>query len=110
MKSLLNVNLYLKVFPCYMLSAWVKHQIVDINIQGFSSPELPINSKLCFSQWKIYFSPFIAKFIKFVVQPYVNSLLLCKLLILFSTVQLKLGHNFSQFIHRFKIGTFECWS
>ena len=39
MKLLLNVNLYLKVFPFHMLSAWVKRQIVDIigiNIQGFS--------------------------------------------------------------------------
>ena len=36
MKLLLNVNMYLKVFPLDMLSAWVKHQIVDINIQGFS--------------------------------------------------------------------------
>ena len=39
MKLLLTVNLYLKVFPFHMLSAWVKHQIVDIidmNIQGFS--------------------------------------------------------------------------
>ena len=39
MKLLLNVNLYLKVFPLRMFSAWVKHQIVDIigiNVQGFS--------------------------------------------------------------------------
>ena len=30
MKLLLNVNLYLKVFPFHMLPARVKHQIVDI--------------------------------------------------------------------------------
>ena len=30
------------------------------------------------------------------------SLILCKLPILFLTVKPKLGHNFSQFIHRFK--------
>ena len=30
---------------------------------------------------------------------------LSKLPILFSTVKLKLGHNFSQFTNRFKIGT-----
>ena len=39
MKSFFNVNLYLKVFSFHMLSACVKHQIVDIidiNIQGFS--------------------------------------------------------------------------
>ena len=39
----------------------------------------------------------------------VNILILCKLLILFSTLELKLGHSFSEFIHRFKIGIFECW-
>ena len=35
-----------------------------------------------------------------------NSLILCKLPILFSKVKLKLGHNLSQFIHRFKIEIF----
>ena len=30
--------------------------------------------------------------------------------ILFSTVKLKLGHNFYQFIHRFKIWILKCWS
>ena len=35
-----------------------------------------------------------------------NSLVLCKVPILFSIVKLKLVHNFSQFIHRFKIGSF----
>ena len=35
-----------------------------------------------------------------------NSLILSKLIIFFSTVKLKLGSNFSQFIHRFKIGIF----
>ena len=29
---------------------------------------------------------------------------------LFSTVKLKLGHNFPQFIHRSKIRTLGCWS
>ena len=33
-----------------------------------------------------------------------------KLPILFSRVKLKARHNFSQFIHRSKIGIFECWS
>ena len=35
---------------------------------------------------------------------------LCEFPILFSTVKLKLGHNFSQFIHRFKIWILKCWS
>ena len=126
MKLLLNVILYLKVFPFHMLSAWVKHQIVDINIQGFSWGQ-----QFCFMRRisngrkilffligkKTYFSRFIAKFLKFVVISHslcyiwnVNSLILCKLPILFSTVKFKLGYNFSQFIHRCKIGIFECWS
>ena len=29
--------------------------------------------------------------------------------ILFSTVKVRFGHNFSQFISRFKIGTLESW-
>ena len=39
-----------------------------------------------------------------------NSLNLCKLPILLSTGKLKLGHEFPQFIHRFKIRIFEFWS
>ena len=35
-----------------------------------------------------------------------SRLILCKLPILFSTVKLRLGQKFSQFIHRFKIGIF----
>ena len=34
---------------------------------------------------------------------------LCKLPILFSTVRPKVGPNFSQLIHRFKIRISECW-
>ena len=33
---------------------------------------------------------------------------LCKFSILFSTVKLKLGHKFSQFIDRFKIWVLKC--
>ena len=36
--------------------------------------------------------------------------LLCEFPILFSTVKLKLGHKFSQLIHRFNIGILKCWS
>ena len=35
---------------------------------------------------------------------------LCKFPILFSAVKLKLGHSISQFICRFKIGTFDSWT
>ena len=126
MKLLLNVNLYLKVFLFNMLSAWVKHQIVDIiniNIQGFSSSQkfcfmgrFPMGSKFYFSQWKAGFSWFIAKYLKFVIISHslcyiwsVKNLVLCKLPILFSTVKFKLGYNFSQFRHGCKIGICERW-
>ena len=36
--------------------------------------------------------------------------LLCELSIWFSTVKLKLGHTFSQLIHRINIGILKCWS
>ena len=36
--------------------------------------------------------------------------LLHEFLILFSTVELKLGHKFSQLIHRFNIFILKCWS
>ena len=38
-----------------------------------------------------------------------NSLILCKLPILFSAVKLKLGHKFSSIIRRFKILSLEFW-
>ena len=41
---------------------------------------------------------------------YDHHFLLCEFPILFSTVKLKLGHNFSQFIHRFKIWILKYWS
>ena len=38
-KSLLNEDLYTLVLSFHMLSAWGKHQIVDINIQAFPWPK-----------------------------------------------------------------------
>ena len=52
MKLLLTVNLYLKVFPFHMLSAWVKHQIVDIIDIIFRVFPKSKNSALCAdSKW-----------------------------------------------------------
>ena len=57
--------------------------------------------KFYFYQWKTYFSWFIVKLLKLVVISHslcyiwnVNSLVLCKLPILFSIVKFKLGYNF----------------
>ena len=62
MKLLLNVNLYLKVFLFHMLSAWAKHQIVDMKFRVFPKAinpaldaEFPMASTFYFSQWKTYF-------------------------------------------------------
>ena len=43
--------------------------------------------------------------VKFEMCPALN-----KFPVIFSTVKLKLEHNFSQFINRFKIGTLKSWS
>ena len=79
--------------------------------------KFPVDSKFYFSQLKTYISQFIDKFLKFEeIESGIHHVkieigpALCKFPILFSTVKLKLGHNFSQFISRFIIGTFESWS
>ena len=76
-----------------------------------------MDSKFHFSQWKTYFSQFIDEILKFEGMEYLIHHVkfemlpaLCKFPILFSTKKLKLGHKFSQFLYRFKIGTFESWS
>ena len=72
-----------------------------------------------FAQWKPDFNEFIDKFLKFEEVQYqiryiksnlkvwnVISLILCKFPISFSTAKHKLGHNFSKFVHGFKLGFF----
>ena len=67
---------------------------------------------------KIRFSQFIDKFLKFKGMEFLNhfdkfnvtTLIFCEFPILFSTVKLKLGHGFSQFIRKFKIWISKCWS
>ena len=68
-----------------------------------------------FHQWKIFF-PIHWQILENVIsQSFILSLkcdhpLLREFSILFSTVKLKLGHKFSQLIHRFNIGILKCWS
>ena len=71
-----------------------------------------------FPQWKIFF-PIHWQILKIlgngISQSFILSLkcdhpLLCEFSILFSTVKLKLGHKFSQLIHRFNIWILKCWS
>ena len=52
---IVECKLVLKVLSFQIFSTWIKHKIVDINIQctGF-----PMGSKLHFLQWEIYFSHF----------------------------------------------------
>ena len=88
-----------------MLSACVIQQIVHIFIQGlYSGQTFPTNGKHIHDK-----SHFIDKFLKFEEMKYLihyvwneSNLILCKLSTSFSTVKLKLGPNYSQFIHRFK--------
>ena len=61
------------------------------------------------SRRNTYSSHFTDKFLKF-EEKFEIWPALCKFTILFLKVKLKLGHSFFQFIHRLKIGTFECWS
>ena len=84
MKSLMNVNLYLKMFSFYVLSACIKHKVVDINIQSFfPRPKFDVLEFLsvdlrpyfqvvpngqrdfetlkCCSNWTSQFSPFMKK-------------------------------------------------
>ena len=63
-------QLVLEVLSFHVLPTWVKHQIVDINIQGLPNAknsvvctEFPMFSKFHFSHWKIYFSQFFDKFL-----------------------------------------------
>ena len=71
-----------------------------------------------FPQWKTFF-PIGWQILKIsgngISQSFILSLkcdhpLLCEFSILFSTVKLKLGHKFSQLIHRFNIWILKCWS
>ena len=76
-----------------------------------------MGSKFNFFHWKTYISQFsdqllksegteyLAHHVKLEIWP-----VLCKFPTLLSTVKLKFGHNLSQLIYRFKIGTFESWT
>ena len=71
-----------------------------------------------FPQWKIFFLiqwEILNIFGNGIPQHFMLSLkcdhpLLCEFPILFPTVKLKLGHRFSQLIHRFNIWILICWS
>ena len=69
--------------------------------------ELSMGSKTHFSQWKTYLSKSIDKFLKF-EEKFEMRPASRKFPVLFSTVELKLGQNYAQFIPRFKIETSEC--
>ena len=90
----------------YILIFNLTHSLISLMV-SFHSP-----------QWKIFF-PIHWQILKIlgngISQSFVVSLkydhpLLCEFSILFSTVKLKLGHKFSQLIHRFNIGILKCWS
>ena len=91
----------------YILIFNLTHYLISL----MSSFHFPHNGK--------YFSQFIDKFLKIlgngISQSFMSSLkcdhpLLCEFLTLFSTVKVKLGHKFSQLIHKFNIWLLKCWS
>ena len=69
-----------------------------------------------FSPMKNIFSnSLIMEYLNGISQSFMLSLkcdhpLLCEFPILFSTVKVKLGHKFSQLIHKFNIWILKCWS
>ena len=93
-------------FKIYVLIFSVAHSLISLN-RSFHFP-----------QWET-FLPIHWQILKIlgngISQSFILSLkcdhpLLCEFSILFSTVKLKLGHKFSQLIHRFNIGILKCWS
>ena len=113
MKSLLDVNLYLKYFhfTCCLLGQNIKESIWIFSAfpnaeKSVVCTEFPMCSKLRSSQWKTHFSQFF--FISFIM-------LSLKLPILFLTANFKLGHNFRLYFQVFlnsqrDFGIFECCS
>ena len=92
-------------------------QDLYFNLQSNTIP-YQLNGFIPFSPMK-FFSPIHWQTLKIlgngISQSFILSLkcdhpLLCKFSILFYTVKFKLGHKFSQLIHRFNIGILKCWS
>ena len=82
---------------------------------GFPSGSIPYSAmENVFFQFIQIFSQFILKILgNKISQSFMLSLkcdhpFLCKFPILFSTVKLKLGHKFPQYIDRFKIWVLKC--
>ena len=91
MENFLYCSVILLIMPCRL---WLIQNKMVLFHDFFLRPKIPRHThnthglKIPFSQEKTYFCQIIDEFIKFQI--------------LFSTVKLKLGHNVSQFIHRFK--------
>ena len=97
------------------LFAATKIYILIFNLTHFL---ISLMGSFHFPQWNTFF-PIHWQILKIlrngISQSFTLSLkcdhpLLCELSILFLTVKLKLGHKFSQLIHRFNIGISKCWS
>ena len=100
-----------KVFLLQLRSSYIL-------ISNLTHSPISLIGSFHFLQWKIFF-PVQWQIFKIsgngISQSFILSLkcdhpLLCEFSILFSTVKLKLGHRFSQLIHRFNIGILKCWS
>ena len=103
------------LFEWQSLFAGTKINILIFNLTHYL---FSLMGSFNFPQWKIFF-PIHWKTLKIlgngIFQSYMLSLkcdhpLLCEFPILFSTVKVKLGHKFSQLIHKFNIWILKCWS
>ena len=101
-------------WPRSLFAAWKIYILILNRIHYLIS----LMNSFHFPQWKIFF-PIHWQIFKIlgngISRSFILSLkcdhpVLCEFSILFSPVKLKLGHRFSQLIHRFNIGILKCWS
>ena len=90
----------------YIFNFNLTHSLISL-MRKFDFPQLKIFFPI---HWEIL--KFLGNGISqsFILSLKCNHTLLCEFSILFSTVNLKLGHEFSQLIHRFSNGILKCWS
>ena len=112
-----NLNVWVNILFEWLQSLFAATKIY-ILIFNLTYSLISLMGSLNFPQWKIFF-PIHCQIYKtlgngisqsFILSLKCDHLLLCEFFTLFSTVKLKLGHKFSQLIHRFNIGILKCWS
>ena len=112
-----NLKFWVKILLKWPQSLFAATKIF-ILIFNLTHSYISLMGSFHFAQWKIFF-PIHWQILKIlgngISQLFILSLkcdhpLLYEFSILFSTVKLKLGHTFSQLIHRFNNGILKGWS